>query len=171
MHRCVALALVCGGVAFACGGSNSSDLADDAGAAADVGPPPTDGGANVPDASVRGGRDDAGSDASAGIDASGSIKVKWAKACWEVQNGKRYQAIHFDLVTPAPATLKGTLFLATKCDTSQGTDANDNVATIPSGSYAYWFTNHADDTSTSATWSIAEETTGCVDYQHAPDCH
>jgi hypothetical protein len=180
--RCyVALPIVLGVALFGCGGSDgnadqSLTGGEDAGDAgghptqldASTGSPGSHGGGG---GGVHGGRKDAGAATGDAGAASSSLSVQWAKACWEVQNGKRYQAIHFDLAAPAPVTLKSTLFFTTNCDPSKGTQSNDNVATIPSGSYAYWFTDHPDETSTSATWSILDQTTGCIDYQHAPDCH
>jgi hypothetical protein len=179
MRRCVPMAIVFGGLAAlgACSSGGDGQAADDAGAgaASDGVAPPQDAGGGTPDAAVHGKRVDAGTalDASVGgIDAGSSVKVKWGRACWEVQNGQRFQAINFDLTTSAPVPLEATLFFTTKCDNSQGTENfNDVGATITSGSYAYWFIHHPDDTNTSATWSVASETTGCVDYQHAPSCH
>jgi hypothetical protein len=176
MRFSVVLAMFCGGLValFACSGSNGGQPAvDDAGGAPpEASAPQQDASGSVPDGNVHGGHADAGvdPDASLAVDASGNVKVKFAKACWQVDNGKSYQAIHFDLTTPAPVTLKGVLFADTKCDPTKVTVTNDNVATIPSGSYAYWFVDHPDDTMTSATWTIEGETTGCVDYQHAQDC-
>ena len=181
----VALAIGFGGLVALVACSSSSDgggdlggvvFGDAGGRAPDVGAPAQDaGGGGSRDAAVHGGRVDAGTDLDGSVgetDATGALKVKWGKACWETQNGQRFQAISFDLTTSAPVPLEATLFFTTKCDNSQGTENfNDVGATITSGSYAYWFIHHPDDTSTSATWSIGTETTGCVDYEHAPACH
>jgi hypothetical protein len=172
-----------------CSSVAGQPLADDAGGGSDSAaqppPPPTsDGGGgggggggddggngkgpgNSGGNGVHGGRT-GGSSADAGP--STTLQVNWARACWDNVNGQRFQAIHFDLSAPAPVTLQGTLYFATGCDASSGTQVNDNVATITSGSYDYRFTDHPDQTSTSAIWTIEGQTSGCLDYQHAQDC-
>jgi hypothetical protein len=181
MRRRAALAIAFSGFAalYACSSPDSSLSGDDSGITilpdAAGSPPSQDARAGSQDAAVHGKRTDSGADLDAtagGDDAGGSLRVKWGRGCWEVQNGQRFQAIQFDLVTPNPIPLEATLFLTSNCDNSKGTENfNDVGTTITSGSYAYWFIHHPDETMTSATWSLANQSTGCIDYQHAPDCH
>jgi hypothetical protein len=186
----VALAIGFGGLVAFVGCSSGTDgggdfggqvVRDDGGGgASDVGAPAQDagGGGGGRDAAVHGKHIDSGTngdDASVGggggKDSGDTLSVMWGKACWEVQNGQRFQAISFDLTTPTPVPLEATLFLTAKCNSSAGTENfNDVGTTITSGSYAYWFIHHPDETNTSATWSIGNLTTGCVDYAHAQDC-
>jgi hypothetical protein len=183
MRGCFALAIVFGGFTalYACSSPDGSPSSDDGGGVTILpdgagGTPQQDAGSGggSPDAAVHGGHRDSGLDdatVGGGGDASGSVKVKWGRGCWEVQNGQRFQAIQFDLTTSNPIPLEATLFFNTKCDNSNGSENfNDVGTTITSGSYAYWFIHHPDQTMTSATWSLADQTTGCIDYQHLPDC-
>jgi hypothetical protein len=108
------------------------------------------------------------------IDASSppGLKVTWQQACWYVDpQGNRYQAMAFQLTSPTPVPLEGTLLFTTNCDESQGTDnLNDTGGTTPSGNWEFWFIHHPNETNTSAIWSLGDETSGCVDYANAPDC-
>ncbi len=102
---------------------------------------------------------------------SGNLSVTWQGGCWYSDQGHKYQAMRFTLQTSAPIPLEGTLFFTTTCDPSQGTDnLNDTGSTINSGSWTFWFIHHPDEFNTSATWSLGNLSSGCIDYSTAPDC-
>jgi hypothetical protein len=102
---------------------------------------------------------------------SGGITVTWQGGCWYSYQGHKYQAMRFQLETPNPIPLEGTLFFTTTCDASQGTDnLNDTGGTTGSGGWLYWFIHHPDEYNTSATWSLGNLSSGCVNYATAPDC-
>ena len=99
------------------------------------------------------------------------LMVTWTSGCWYTYMGKKYQAMEFDLVTPKPIPLEGTLFFDTTCDPSTGTDnLNDTGGTTPSGSWLFWFIHHPDEMSTSAIWSLGGIRSACIDYSTAPAC-
>jgi hypothetical protein len=98
--------------------------------------------------------------------------VTWGGGCWYVESGNKYQAMQFQLVTPNPIPLEGTLYFTTDCNASQGTDnLNDTGGTIGSGGWLFWFIHHPNMPSTSAVWSLGNQYSGCIDYMNAPNCN
>ena len=100
-----------------------------------------------------------------------SFTVSWNQACWQLDAGKRYQAMEFKLVTSTPMPLEGTLYFAPNCDPVNGTDnLNDTGATMPAGNFLFWFIHFPDVKHTSAVWSFGDQKSMCVNYDGLPDC-
>jgi hypothetical protein len=99
------------------------------------------------------------------------LMVTWNTGCWYADSGHKYQAMSFQLTTPTPLPLEGSLYFVPDCSDSAGIDnLNDNGSTIPSGGWTFWFIHHPDIMHSSAKWWIGNQYSVCINYDSAPDC-
>jgi trimeric autotransporter adhesin len=121
------------------------------------------------------------------VSPSQGISVTWYGACWQSLTlygvPGNFQAIDYDMTTPNPVTIQGSLFFAANCDPSQGVDNMNDFGTLTgSGHRIIGFSLHPDVIPTSAVYWVGPRTadgmcapgspcSGCVNYNKAtPDC-
>ena len=114
------------------------------------------------------------------------VTVTWYGACW--YQGTIYgitgnfQAVDFDLETPTPVPVQGTLFYAPNCPNSVGDNMNDYDTLSGPGHQIRGFTHNADVMPVSALYWVGEPTqdgrcpagapcSGCLNYTvNTPTC-
>jgi len=106
-----------------------------------------------------------------GGNASGPT-VTW-RACVLNNGGHKYQAMRFSVATPVHAVLQSELYYGGACDPSRWADQlNDSGQSLSFGGWGYefWFIYRADQMNTSAVWTLGNHSSGCVNYNVAPQC-
>jgi hypothetical protein len=115
------------------------------------------------------------------------VSVIWYGACWSSLTlygiTGNFQGIDFQLTTPTPVPVEGTLFFTANCDPSQGTDnMNDTGALTGSTHMIQGFSHHPGVIPSSAMYWIGSATStgtcppgshcsGCVTYNAStPNC-
>jgi hypothetical protein len=118
---------------------------------------------------------------------SPTISVTWYGACWQPATifgvTGNFQAIDYDMTTPVPVTIQGSLFFAANCDPSGGIDNMNDFGTLTgSGHRVIGFSFHPDVIPTSALYWMGPRTadgmcapgspcSGCVNYNKStPFC-
>jgi len=110
--------------------------------------------------------------------ASGLNLTYW-QGCWNQTGGSEYQALDFQLASPATLILQGELYNGKGCVATNWSDQlNDSNTPISFGGfgYIYWFTHRANITDVSVVWTFSDTSntllwsSGCVDYSTAPVC-
>jgi hypothetical protein len=107
------------------------------------------------------------------------LKLNYWDGCWYNNRGSEYQALSFQLASPATLILQGELYNGAGCVAANWSDQfNDYNTAISFGGfgYIYWFTNRANLTDVSVIWTFSDTgnnllwSSGCVDYSTAPAC-
>lgn len=108
-----------------------------------------------------------------------SLKLTYWNGCWYHTGGNAYQALDFQLASPATLILQGELYNGAGCVAANWSDQfNDSNTAISFGGfgYIYWFTHRANVTGVSVLWTFSDTSnnllwsSGCVDYSTAPAC-
>jgi hypothetical protein len=101
------------------------------------------------------------------------------EGCWYKTAGNRYQALDFQLASPATLILQGELYTGSGCLPANFSDQLNDFGTPESFGtfgYVFWFTNRANLTDVSVVWSFSDTSnnplwsSGCLDYSTAPLC-
>jgi hypothetical protein len=105
-------------------------------------------------------------------DGSSSGAVGPLKGCTLKMNGHKYQAAEFTMNEAATVGFNGTLYFGATCNPNQWADqfGFGNPLALGGFGYTFWFSDFADQTNTSAIWTVGNQTSQCVDYSAAPDC-
>lgn len=107
------------------------------------------------------------------------LKLSYWKGCWYQTGGSEYQALSFQLASPATLILQGELYTGAGCVAANWNDQfNDFNTAISFGTFGwiYWFTHRANQTDVSVVWTFSDTSnnllwsSGCVDYSTAPVC-
>jgi hypothetical protein len=101
------------------------------------------------------------------------------RACWNKNGSNQYQALNFQLASPATLILQGEMYTGSGCLPANFTDQLNDFGTPESfGTFGYifWFTNRANLIDVSVVWSFSDTSnnllwsSGCLDYSTAPLC-
>ena len=101
------------------------------------------------------------------------------KGCWYTTGGSEYQALDFQLASPATLIIQGELYTGAGCLAANWNDQlNDSGTPESFGGFGYifWFTHRANQTDVSVVWSFSDTSntllwsSGCIDYSTAPPC-
>jgi hypothetical protein len=101
------------------------------------------------------------------------------EGCWYETDGSKYQALDFQLASPATLILQGELYTGNGCLPANWNDQlNDSGTPESFGTFGYifWFTHRANMTDVSVIWSFSDTnnnllwSSACVDYSTAPNC-
>jgi hypothetical protein len=101
------------------------------------------------------------------------------KGCWYTTGGNHYQALDFQLASPATLIIQGELYTGSGCLPDNWNDQlNDFGISESFGTFGYifWFTHRANMTDVSVLWSFSDKSndllwsSSCVDYATAPPC-
>ncbi len=101
------------------------------------------------------------------------------EGCWYETGGSEYQALDFQLASPATLILQGELYTGSGClPANQNDQLNDSDTPESFGTFGYifWFTHRANMTDVSVIWSFSDTnnnllwSSACVDYSTAPNC-
>lgn len=99
--------------------------------------------------------------------------------CWYTTSGNRYQALNFQLASPATLILQGELYTGSNCVPANFSDQLNDFGTPESFGtlgYIFWFINRANLTDVSVVWSFSDTSnnllwsSSCVEYSTAPAC-
>ncbi len=92
--------------------------------------------------------------------------------CIRTMNGHKYQGVDFSMNRAATVDFNGTLYHGRTCDPSQWADeiGFGNPLNLGGPGYTFWFSDFGDQLNTSASWTIGNQQSQCVDYTVAPDC-
>jgi hypothetical protein len=99
--------------------------------------------------------------------------------CWYRTGGNSYQALSFQLGSPATLILQGEMYTGTGCLLANFTDQLNDFNTANSfGTFGYiwWFNHRPNETNVSVVWSLSNTSnnllwsSGCIDYNTAPPC-
>lgn len=94
------------------------------------------------------------------------------QGCWYQQNGHKYQGSRISVTNPGTYAFDAVLYYGATCSPSNFADEFGFGTLLNFGGFGYifWFSDFADQTDTSATWSVGSDKSQCVSYATAPDC-
>lgn len=94
------------------------------------------------------------------------------QGCWYQQNGHKYQGSRLSVANPGTYAFDAVLYYGATCSPNNFADEFGFGTLLNFGGFGYifWFSDFADQTDTSATWSVGSDKSQCVSYATAPDC-
>jgi len=98
--------------------------------------------------------------------------VKSFRGCMLNQNGHRYQAVQFSVITAGTYPFNATLYYGATCNPNQWADqiGFGNPISFGGFGYTFWFIHFFDEPNTSAIWTVGNQSSQCFDYSTVPDC-
>jgi hypothetical protein len=103
---------------------------------------------------------------------TGSGPVTSWHGCMRNSGGHDYQAMVFTLNGGGSLPFNATLYQGAGCKSANWLDQFGFGTPISFGgfSYTFWFRDFSDQPNTSAIWTVGNQSSGCINYNTAPQC-